>query len=110
MLSLFGFILLGVLFGIASGSIIGGLVAGLIPTIYFWVVADDKMQDRKERISREFPCFLDLVVMTRPNETSNFRVSMKGMTSRVTTRFSQRLVQIVVIPARISLRRSVPAC
>ncbi|TAX04438.1 type II secretion system F family protein (plasmid) [Rhizobium leguminosarum] len=68
-LSLFGFIVLGLLFGIASGSVIGGLVAGLIlgliPANYFWVVADDKAQDRKERISREFPYFLDLVVMTQ---------------------------------------------
>ncbi|TBY70990.1 type II secretion system F family protein [Rhizobium leguminosarum bv. viciae] len=65
----FVFVVLGLLFGIASGSVIGGLVAGLIlgliPSIYFWVVADDKAQDRKERISREFPYFLDLVVMTQ---------------------------------------------
>ncbi|WP_181708496.1 type II secretion system F family protein [Chthonobacter rhizosphaerae] len=61
--------ILGVLFGLASGNllfgVIGGLFFGLMPAIYFWVYADDRMQNRKERLSQEFPYFLDLVVMTQ---------------------------------------------
>ncbi|WP_409527700.1 type II secretion system F family protein [Rhizobium lusitanum] len=67
--SLIGFVVLSVLFAMATGSLIGGIAAGLmfgaLPSVYFWVVADDKMQNRKQRISREFPYFLDLVVMTQ---------------------------------------------
>lgn len=66
--SLIGIVVLGILFGMATGSAIGGLAGGFmigaIPAVYFWVVADDKMQNRKVQISREFPYFLDLVVMT----------------------------------------------
>ncbi|MEP9374723.1 type II secretion system F family protein [Mesorhizobium sp. KR1-2] len=66
--SVFGVVVLGVLFGLAMGSVLGGVAGGLmigfIPAVYFWVVADDKMQNRKLQLSREFPYFLDLVVMT----------------------------------------------
>lgn len=64
-----GFVLFTVLFAMASGSLIGGLVAGCLfgamPPIYLWVTADDRMQNRAEQLSREFPYFLDLVVMTQ---------------------------------------------
>lgn len=66
--SVLGFVVLGMLFGLATGSLLGGLAGGLIigfiPAVYFWVVADDRMQNRKLQLSREFPYFLDLVVMT----------------------------------------------
>ena len=66
--SLLGFTVLGLLFGLATGSVLGGVAGGLIigflPAVYFWVVADDRMQNRRLQLSREFPYFLDLVVMT----------------------------------------------
>ncbi|CDZ56628.1 type II secretion system F family protein [Neorhizobium galegae] len=64
-----GFVLFSLLFTLASGSLLGGLGAGMVlgalPAGYFWLVADDRMENRKEQISREFPYFLDLVVMTQ---------------------------------------------
>lgn len=67
--SIIGFLVFALLFGLASGSVIAGLAAGsmlgVLPSLYFWVLADDRVQSRTEAISREFPYFLDLVVMTQ---------------------------------------------
>lgn len=68
-MAVIGALLLGVLFGLALGNPIGGFLAGLIlgllPAVYFWVLVDDRVHNRRDRISREFPYFLDLVVMTQ---------------------------------------------
>jgi tight adherence protein C len=67
--SILGFVVFTALFSLASGSPIAGLAAGMLlgilPSFYFWVLADDRMQNRSEAVSREFPYFLDLVVMTQ---------------------------------------------
>lgn len=64
-----GFVVLAILFGIASRSPLGALAAGCffgaLPPVYLWLAADDRMQTRAEQLSREFPYFLDLLVMTQ---------------------------------------------
>lgn len=111
---LIGLVGLFLLFTLASGSLLTGLAAGivlgLLAPAYLWVLADDRMESRTQAISREFPYFLNLVVMTQQAQATlveSFRLYAEAAPGGVMSEEIEQMLKDVNLGAGLieALRR-----